>query len=152
MKWNKIATLATLAVVLSAGQAFSASTDFDRERSDAGKMMHKLGRGITNILTSWVEIPRNVAMEWERTDPVTGTVIGAVKGFGWGFTRLATGVYETFTFPFPIPKDYDIMMTPEFVVSDVWGDGIPELTDPYANDPKMSGSTRSQVYPDQFRF
>jgi putative exosortase-associated protein (TIGR04073 family) len=149
MKKRTIAASLTLVLAVLAAPAYAASEDMGRDQSDVGKMLHKLGRGVTNVLTCWVEIPRTVAREWERTDPATGIVLGTAKGLGWGFTRLATGVYETFTFPFPIPADYEVMIEPEFVVTDVWGDPIPEISELDSNDPATVGSAS---YPNQFRF
>lgn len=150
MKGIKVFCLLALVMSLSMGSAFARSADIERDQSDAGKMLHKLGRGITNVLTCWVEIPRNIANEWEQTDPATGLVMGTVKGIGWGFTRLATGVYEAVTFPFPIPQGYGPMMEPEFVVTDVWGDHVPDLTDFTSNDPEYPSS--APIYPDRFSF
>lgn len=149
MKLKKMIALVCL-VSMAAGPAMAASSDPDRDQSTIGKMMHKLGRGVTNILTCWVEIPRNIAREWERTDPATGLVLGTAKGVGWGFTRLATGAYETATFPFPVPTDYMVMLEPEFVVTDVWGDPIPDLTELDSNDPGAINS--GGVHPNRFRF
>lgn len=150
MKLRKIASLAALVMVLSAGVAHAGAGQVYREQSAAGMAMHKLGRGITNVLTCWVEIPRQIAMDWERTDPVTGLILGSVKGVGWGFARLATGVYDTVTFPFPVPEGYAPMMDPEFVVTDVWGDTIPALTEFNPNNPERPGS--APVYPNRFSF
>ncbi len=135
MKMKALVSSAALAAMILTGTARAASDDVGRDKSDINKMLHKLGRGITNVFTCWVEIPRTVSREWERTDPVTGIVLGTVKGAGWAATRLATGAYETFTFPFPVPPDYKAMIEPEFVVTDVWGDGIPDITDLHSNDP-----------------
>ena len=56
MKWTKFASLITLMLVLTAGSAFAASCDADvaRQQTDFGKMLHKLGRGVTNVVTCWV--------------------------------------------------------------------------------------------------
>jgi putative exosortase-associated protein (TIGR04073 family) len=113
-------------------------------------MLNQLGRGITNVLTCWVEIPRNIAIEWEKTDPATGLVMGTVKGFGWGFARFATGVYEAVSFPFPVPRNYECLMEPEFVVTDIWGDHVPNFTDFRGNDPTYPSS--APVYPYQYRY
>jgi len=129
MKWTKLITLSAIALLLTVGTASAQTNDMVREQSQSGKMMHKLGRGIVNVLTCWVEIPRCIASEWEKEDPVSGTVVGTIKGFGWGFTRFATGVFDTFTFPFPVPTDYASLLDPEFIVTDTWGAGIPGLTD-----------------------
>lgn len=150
MNGIKIICLVALALSLSVGSASARSVDIEREQSDAGKMMHKLGRGITNVLTCWVEVPRNIANEWEQTDPATGLVMGTVKGIGWGFTRLATGVYDAVTFPFPIPQGYEAMLEPEFVVTDIWGDPIPGLTEFSSNDPEYPAN--APIYPQRFSF
>ena len=48
------------------------ASDLEREQTEVGKMFHKLGRGVTNVLTGWIEIPRNIAETWKKTDPFTG--------------------------------------------------------------------------------
>jgi putative exosortase-associated protein (TIGR04073 family) len=150
MKWTRFAFLVVLALVLSSGLAFAGAGETYRQQTAASKMLHKLGRGVTNACTCWVEVPRNIAIEWEKTDPFTGFIMGAVKGAGWGFVRLTTGIYETVTFPFPVPEDYQAMLEPEFVITDIWGDPIPELTDFRSNDPKYPGN--APVYPQRFSY
>lgn len=150
MKRFSIICAIGLMFILAVGSANAASGEVYRQQSDATKMMHKLGRGVVNVLTCWVEVPRNIAIEWEKTDPATGLVLGTVKGFGWGFTRLATGVFDTVTFPFPVPEGYQSMLDPEFVISDVWGDAIPGLADFSANDPDYP--TNAPIYPQRFNF
>jgi len=148
MKWTRFACLTAFSFVLVSGMAFAGANDVYRNQSDSGKMLHKLGRGVVNVVTCWVEVPRNIAIEWEKTDPFTGLVMGTVKGCGWGFARLATGVYDTCTFPFAIPEGYAPMMEPEFVITDIWGDPIPELTDFRSNDPNYPSN--SPIYPNRF--
>lgn len=153
MKSRSILTLAILtllAIARSASAASNGPAEMHRNQSDTGKMFHKLGRGVVNVFTCWVEIPRQIAKEWEKTDPVSGFAVGAAKGIGWGFARFASGIYETFTFPLPVPPDYAPLMEPEFVVTDVWGDPVPGITEFEANDPLYPGST--PIYPQRFRY
>jgi len=151
MKSRKLGWLIALALVaMSAGTAFAASNDATTEQTDSAKMLHKLGRGVVNVLTCWVEIPRHVAKEWEITDPLTGTVMGTVEGFGWGFARFATGVFDFFTFPLPVPADYQPLMLPEFVITDIWGDPIPGFDE--ASTAKPGNSTNLPSYPQQFNY
>lgn len=150
MKWTRFASLIVLTLTLSAGTAFAGGDEVYRNQSDFNKMLHKLGRGVTNVVTCWVEVPRNIAIQWECTDPVTGFILGTVKGTGWGVARLATGVFDAVTFPFPVPPGYAPLIEPEFVVTDIWGDPIPELTELGANDPGYP--TGSPVYPERFTF
>jgi putative exosortase-associated protein (TIGR04073 family) len=150
MKLMKLAALAAFVLVISQGAAYAAAGEVYRQQSQTSQMMHKLGRGVVNVLTCWVEVPRNVAIEWERTDPATGVVLGIVKGFGWGFARLATGVYEVFTFPFPVPANYEPMIEPEFVITDVWGDPIPGFDEYHSVQPDHP--VGSSVYPQRYTY
>lgn len=68
--------------------------------------IHKAGRGLANVLTCWIEVPKNFQLGTQEDNPVLGAVWGLVKGFGLGGTRLVVGAYEAVTFPLPIPKDY----------------------------------------------
>ena len=108
-----------------------ASTELERENSDIYKMFHKLGRGVVNVLTGWVEIPKQIAKEWTRTDPITGTVLGVFKGIVVAVARTFVGAYEVISFPFPVPSDYQVIMEPEFVLPTVWGDRLPLYRDEF---------------------
>jgi putative exosortase-associated protein (TIGR04073 family) len=79
-------------------------------------MGYKFGRGAVNVLTCWTEIPRNVALEWQRTDPASGFFLGVGKGLGYGYTRFVGGVYDMVTFAFPVPMGFAPVMDPEFSV------------------------------------
>ena len=68
--------------------------------------IHKAGRGITNFLTSWLEVPKGFYQGTQEENPVTGAAGGLLKG-AWLFaTRAVVGAYEAVTFPIPYPKDY----------------------------------------------
>ncbi|MFC1577045.1 exosortase system-associated protein, TIGR04073 family [Candidatus Omnitrophota bacterium] len=77
----------------------------------------KLGRGIANVLTGWVELPKNIYDTSVEDNPLSGLTIGLAKGVGMTIVRTGAGVYETVTFPFPIPEDYAPVLEPEFVFS-----------------------------------
>ncbi len=68
----------------------------------------KLGRGITNGLMGWLEIPLTMQRRYETsTDKAGGLVTGLVGGTFKGITRTAVGIYETVTFWLPYyPKDF----------------------------------------------
>ena len=68
--------------------------------------IHKAGRGIANVLTGWVEIPKNFHLGTQEENPVLGAGWGLVKGGGLAVTRVAVGVFETVFFLVPYPKDY----------------------------------------------
>lgn len=75
----------------------------------------KLGRGIANILTGWVELPKNIYNTSIETNPLVGLTVGTAKGIGMSIVRTGAGVYELITFPFPLPEDYMPILEPEFV-------------------------------------
>ncbi|MFH1847476.1 MAG: exosortase system-associated protein, TIGR04073 family [Candidatus Omnitrophota bacterium] len=78
----------------------------------------KLGRGVANILTGWVELPKNIYETSVEENMLSGLTMGLAKGVGMTIVRTGAGVYEAVTFPFPIPEDYQPVLEPEFVFSE----------------------------------
>ena len=78
----------------------------------------KLGRGLANILTGWVELPKNIYQTSVEENVLSGLTMGLAKGIGMTIVRTGAGVYETVTFPFPIPEGYEPVLQPEFVFSE----------------------------------
>lgn len=107
----------------------SWASDLEREQTEVGKMLHKLGRGVTNVLTGWIEIPYNIAETWKKTDPFTGLVAGGIKGIAWGWARTCTGFYDIFTFPFALPAGYEPLMEPEYILPEIWGEPFPHYAE-----------------------
>lgn len=68
--------------------------------------IHKMGRGVGNVLTCWIEIPKNFHLGMQEENPVLGASWGLLKGLGLGLTRLAVGAFESVTFPIPYPNHY----------------------------------------------
>lgn len=133
------AAIFALALIASPVTVNMASAQMDveveeevyRENTAINAMFHKLGRGVTNILTGWIEVPKNIAQEWRETDPFTGTIVGFFEGFGWGFARTVAGFYEVVSFPFPVPNNYAPVMEPEFILPTVWGERLPIFEDEF---------------------
>ena len=69
--------------------------------SDPGE---KLGRGLANTFTGWMEIPDGIADASHETNSFTAVTYGLVEGTGQAITRTATGLYDVVTFLIP---DYD---------------------------------------------
>ena len=78
----------------------------------------KLGRGLANVLTGWVELPKNIYDTSVEENILSGLTMGLAKGVGMTVVRTGAGVYEAVTFPFPIPEDYQPVLEPEFVMSE----------------------------------
>lgn len=87
-----------------------------QEGSVVEKIGKKLGRGIVNVATGWIELPKNIYdTSVETNNPLMGITYGTLKGIGMTVVRTGAGVYDAVTFLFPMPKDYDPILKPEFV-------------------------------------
>jgi putative exosortase-associated protein (TIGR04073 family) len=75
----------------------------------------KLGRGLVNTATGWLEVPKKVYDTSKDENVLVGITVGTAKGVGWGIARTAVGIYEIVTFPFPIPEGYEPIIEPEYV-------------------------------------
>lgn len=84
----------------------------------------KLARGFANVLTSPLEIPRNVQNVTEEQGILIGWTGGLCQGIGMMALRIIVGAYEIITFPIPFPEGYKPVITPEFV----WQARGPKIT------------------------
>jgi putative exosortase-associated protein (TIGR04073 family) len=75
----------------------------------------KLGRGLANTLTGWVELPKNIYSTSVEDNPLAGVTLGLAKGAGMTLVRTGAGIFEIATFPFPLPEDYKPILEPEYV-------------------------------------
>ena len=76
----------------------------------------KLKRGVVNILSGWVEIPKNIYDTTIEENIISGMTLGAIKGIGMTVVRTGCGVYETLTFAVPVPDNYQPILLPEYVI------------------------------------
>ncbi len=77
--------------------------------------LSKLGRGVANTLTGWVELPKNVYDTSVEDNAFTGMTLGLAKGAGMTLVRTGAGIFEIATFPFALPEDYRPILEPEYV-------------------------------------
>ncbi|NUP88200.1 MAG: exosortase system-associated protein, TIGR04073 family [Candidatus Sumerlaeia bacterium] len=85
------------------------------EHSRSARMTRKLGRGVLNVLFFWCEIPHHINQDARNTDFFTGVLTGTGKGIVAGGRRLVLGLYDVFTFPVEIPRNYEDVQQTEFV-------------------------------------
>ena len=69
--------------------------------------IHKMGRGIVNVLTGWIEMPRQMQLGSRETNPLVGASMGLAKGVGLTILRMGVGAYEAVTCPIPYPGHFD---------------------------------------------
>lgn len=77
-------------------------------------MAVKLVRGVTNIATCAVELPKQTYLTI-REEGATGAIIGPLKGIGMTIYRALMGASETVLFLVPQPGYYDPMIDPGYV-------------------------------------
>ena len=107
-----VAFVLTVALIGNVGSALAAQ--------DTGALVvTKLFRGMVNAVTGWMEIPKQMSLIWQESGPGKGLGWGLVKGIGFAVARSVAGAYEIATFPLPIPEEYEPLMQPEYVLSDL---------------------------------
>ncbi len=85
----------------------------------------KLKRGAINIITSPVEIARQIQITSNEKSLLNGWTIGLISGLGQGFLRFGAGVIDLFTFPFNFPDSHKApLIDPEYV----WQKSGPKYT------------------------
>lgn len=77
----------------------------------------KLGRGVVNAFSGWLEIIKQPYETTKETNLLAGLTVGIVKGLGMGLLRTGVGFWDLFTFPFPAPAKFEPILRPEFVFS-----------------------------------
>ena len=84
--------------------------DMKPERYSDGDPGRKLGRGVSNIATGLLEIPKSIHVVNQEHGGVAALTWGTVRGLQRTVVREATGVYEVFTFP----DGREAIIDPEF--------------------------------------
>lgn len=95
--------------------------------------IRKLGRGLFNVATGTLEIPKQAIREAKRGEEKNlgeifiGYFTGLILGAGYAVERTLAGVVEIATFPFPNPDGtYGPLVKPETVFSDGSWVEVPE--------------------------
>ena len=109
---SKVSLVSLLLIMLFATSCFAL--EGQQHDAIAEKMAFKLVRGVANVTTSIVEVPKQSYL-MVRDRGSIGYLVGPLKGMGMAFYRLLVGVTETVFFPVPQPGYYDPMLDPEFV-------------------------------------
>ncbi|MGH7230565.1 MAG: exosortase system-associated protein, TIGR04073 family [Nitrospiraceae bacterium] len=86
------------------------------------QMGTKLTRGVVNLTTGWMEVPKQIYHVGQEEGWVIGVVRGPFDGLGMLAARTLAGAYEILSFPLPIPSRYQPMLLPDYV----WQADAPE--------------------------
>ncbi len=93
-----------LAAALLFGMAALCRADIHDPPSNAQGPTRKLGRGISNLLFGFSELPNEIA----KVNTVEGNSAaggyGVVRGVGRSIMRVGAGLFEILTFPAPVVR------------------------------------------------
>jgi putative exosortase-associated protein (TIGR04073 family) len=94
-----------LVAFLVVGFAATSLADIqDPPSADYGPT-RKLGRGLSNMLYGWTEIPVTIARINTNEGNAAAASYGVIRGTGRAFARFGVGFYEALLWPIPIYKD-----------------------------------------------
>jgi putative exosortase-associated protein (TIGR04073 family) len=62
----------------------------------------KLARGLSNTIFGLAELPVQIARVNEREGNSAALTYGVIRGVGRSYLRFHTGLFEMFSFPFPV--------------------------------------------------
>ncbi len=103
------------------GQVITAHADSYRTVDNSSPqevvdgMMNKAGRGMANMTTGWLELPRQIYETSKESGAAMGASIGFLKGIGMTVVRTVGGVGEFVTFFLSYPGFYDPYFEPAYV-------------------------------------
>ena len=67
-----------------------------------GECFNKMGNGLVNLLTGWVEIPNQIIATYNDTNNIAETaIVGTLKGFIHAVGRTSAGAVDTVFFFIP---------------------------------------------------
>lgn len=114
MRWLSILLLVscvsgTLRAEMVAGHNLSDTEDVVQDMSS------KLCRGVSNILTGWGEIPRQMIVSGRDKGWWAVLPVGIPSGAIMTVARTGVGIFETAFFFTPVSDSYGPVMNPAFV-------------------------------------
>ena len=115
-----VAALVLVSIMMQGVPAVAQTYNPDEDLPKATgfeKRMTKLGRGISNILWGWAEIPLTFDRKLDEGKPFTYLFgVAPVLGTARAIMRTGTGVFETISFPFS-DKDvnFEAVLEPEYL-------------------------------------
>jgi putative exosortase-associated protein (TIGR04073 family) len=118
-----------LAAALVLGFTTCAFADIHDPPSHHYGPTRKLGRGISNLLFGIAELPVAIARVNEREGNSAAASYGVVRGVGRSYIRIHAGLFEIFSFPFPVHRGtyYPILRPPIPYVEAGYEEFPPEL-------------------------
>ena len=114
----RLAVMALVAGILAAPAPALAGHLYDENDSTGTKIWKKLGRGLINDFTFWMELPKAWIDYADQRDPFTAIFYGTADGIVLAADRGVGGLYETVFFSIPSPRYYRPALDPETLFDD----------------------------------
>ena len=100
-----------------------AGNSFAEDEYLHGRTAKKFKRGLINLVTAPVEIPKNMKDQWEEGgghpfEKVVSLFGGFVKGTAYTIGRLGSGLWDVVTLNWDIPGNNEPLMKPDYVLGD----------------------------------
>ena len=95
---------AILATALLIAIAATVRADIHDPPSNQQGPTRKLGRGVSNLLFGWSELPNTIGKTNQDEGNSAAAGYGVVRGVGRSVLRTSAGIFEILTFPFPIVR------------------------------------------------
>ena len=86
------------------GFAASSFADIQDPPSNDYGPTRKLGRGLSNMVFGIAELPTTIAKINEHEGNSAAAGYGVVRGLGRSYMRFHAGLFEIFSFPFPVNR------------------------------------------------
>lgn len=112
-----------MAAALAVGLSGVAQAQTDETQALGHQVSEKFIRGMVNLSTGWVEVPRQIYEVGTNEGWVRGILRGPFDGIGMFFARTVAGAVEMATFPVPLPT-YKPILTPAYA----WESEVPADT------------------------
>lgn len=105
-------------IVLLSFLLFGVASPTLAEEGYGERVGEKLGRGLVNVATGWVEIPKNIVNTSQDSNVGIGVTWGLVKGIGHTLGRTLVGAGELATFFVPTAE----IIHPPYIFEDFYRD------------------------------
>lgn len=96
-------------------QADTRTIDHSSPQEIVDGMANKLVRGVANVGTGWVELPKQIYLTYREDGAVKGMTVGPIKGIGMTLVRTVAGAGEALTFFLAYPGFYAPYFDPAYV-------------------------------------
>jgi putative exosortase-associated protein (TIGR04073 family) len=119
----RLAALAVALVLVGQGTVGAVRLQIEPEEelprpTGFEKSLTKLGRGLSNIMLGWAEIPVTFDRKYRHEGKPLAYLLGVVPVLGTAraVLRTSTGLFEVTTFPFTDRTiNYEAMLEPEYI-------------------------------------